>query len=149
MTEYSLKNLQNEIANKASSLSLPYAKSWLINSVLKDHQDIEGDDKYIAILCMRETITTCVEVFIRKFKKQSDKSESKQLVLPGFTHLQRQYVFLRDGESIIDSIDNMSYEECLNKRLELENMRDGLNIHIDEWSRYIESRFGSVGKGVL
>lgn len=136
------KILEEEIAatNDEIGGTVVKTKSWLVNAVAMRHQSVAGDDADLAIWAIRAQVSRLVESFHRARKASELNQDDQQLVLPGYSRLQRAYLVDRDGETCSVPVHLVTDEEFAAKISEMEAMRDGLQQHIDEIRAYMERR---------
>ncbi len=137
---YTIKELESEIAVDCDELvsNGETPKNWVIQSVLKSHSDVHGDDADMALCCMRETVASRVNKHFSKIK--AAEQETPQMPLPGFEKLQQRYVITRDKEQSIVSIYHMTDEELEAKAEELEAMAEGCLKDADEIRKFRTQR---------
>lgn len=137
---YSIKDLESDIAQAAEALVTngETPKTWVVQSVLRAHSDVQGKDADMAICCMQETVASRVNKYFSKIK--ASEEERPQIPLPGFERLQRRYVITRNDEQTIVSVYHMTDEELELKAQEMESMAEGCMQHADELRRFKEKR---------
>jgi len=142
--KYTIPDLDNEITKKAEWLILNNGKTlhkgWLVNSVMADHDDIQGDDAEFARCLSIAHVTKRVEHYFRKAKADERNPADPQMVLPGYTVLQRMYIIERDDELVGVPVGDATNDELRGKEKQMRAMGDGLYKHADEIQRYIQER---------
>jgi hypothetical protein len=124
--------------------------AWLTHRICKDHrtglaENADGTEaleslhvafwRFAGHTLTRKLATDC----INDRKEQSDcPSERPQPFLPGFKHLQSQYVIRRDGVDVMVPTGQLTYEECLAKAGLYEHNSTTLAEHARELRRYAE-----------
>ncbi|HEY1242210.1 MAG TPA: hypothetical protein VGF16_16715 [Bryobacteraceae bacterium] len=92
-------------------------------------------------LCAYQHVRLSIRMVLRDYKLVSEKPDP-QLVLPGFSYVQKAYAVERDEEPCIIPISKMSREQLLAKESELKQMADGCRKHAAELKRFRLDKFG-------
>ena len=116
--------------------------TWLTNRIVQNHQDLSGTDALWATTRSYEAVRAAVGKYIRSQRLgEGDADADRQTVLPGYERLQRHYSVDRDGEQALVPLELLTRSEALSKLQELERMRAGLEIHLNEFRRWFDDRF--------
>lgn len=142
--EYTLADLQNEIAAKVEWLRENNGRTlhpdWITTAVLADHPDVYGEDRAFYARCTRQTVREETRRALNKYKVVADQQADAQLVLPGFTRLQKYYLVDRDQTQVAVRVDDLTDAEIDAKVAELRGMAAGCLEHVDELLRYRDRR---------
>ncbi|MHC4687783.1 MAG: hypothetical protein ACYTEW_26275 [Planctomycetota bacterium] len=113
-------------------------KDWLQQAVMKDHDDVAGEDADFALCCMHYTVKARVEKHFRDIKENENTGADSQMNLPGYEHIQKRYIFERNGDRVAVPVQLMTLEEFKMKIGEHRKMGAGHYAHADELERYME-----------
>lgn len=135
---YSLNDLTNEISQILSEMESEsrWHPDWITQKVINLHPDIEGKDKDFYTITSRTMIRGQVRKHLDRFKLKAETEPDQQLLLPGFTRLQRRYLVAIDGTQVAVRIEDMTREQRRAKSVELRRMGLGCFQHADELDRY-------------
>ena len=140
---YTNRELNQEIEEAVMSAikaKCPVTCSWIATEINSRHP--EPEDEYW-LLIGTIGLQTRIRSYLGGLKKAQDRSQTDQLVLPGFCYLQQAY-FAEDpsGESapVLIPLDQMTDEQIERKAEELEKMSAGCAIHVKELRRYLKKR---------
>lgn len=134
------KEIKKKVAWLEAQNGKELHKGWLINAVIQDHADINGEDADFAICCARLTIRSRVESYFRKIKENEKDPTDEQMIFPGYKRLQKRYIVDRDTELVAVSILDMTDEEIRSKAEEHRKMGAGHYEHADELMRFLMDR---------
>ena len=110
--------------------------------ILDRHQDLRGEDADWYRGAAWNVIRDLVRREIGKYKVQPETDE--QLVLPGFSRIQRRYLIDVDGTQLAIKVEELTDEQIDAKVAEMDTMMHGLQEHIDELIRYKNARRASA-----
>lgn len=145
MTQQDLMHEVEAVIVERNDAGLAAPMTWVVHEVLGRHQRIEGEDKDLALLSMREHIHRTVHAVLRSRKSAECETEPAQGDLfPGYSRLQRSYTILRAGEQVVVRLETMDDQEIRNKASELRVMAAGAMRHADELEDYAASRQRAV-----
>jgi hypothetical protein len=140
---YKKDDLQKEIHSVNTELEKSRGfvpKQWLITAVMKQHPDINGNDRDFALYGAYFCVTKGVEEYFRGVKA-SEVQGDEQLVIEGFHHLKSHYLVQRDGTVGTVPLTEMSKDELLQKAEQLKMHAKGTLEHARELERYAEMVF--------
>lgn len=112
---------------------------WLTTEYLDSKGDLAGGDVPFYRACARAHVNEIVRRVVGKYDARPMKAD-EQLILPGFTHLQKSYTIHRDGVNLLVPVDLLLPEELLARADEYEAMADGCKAHAIEIRKFIRSR---------
>jgi hypothetical protein len=122
----------------------PAEASWLTHNIVERHRSILGDDTDWYRACAYGHVRALVRLELGRYKASDDTERDEQLVLPGFTYVQRAYLVRRDDEQMLVRIEQCTLDELWAKIADLRAMAAGCIDHARELERYIrEYRRGS------
>jgi len=113
--------------------------TWATNEVLNKYSDVNGSDVDFYLICAKHYINDYVKRCITKFEPSADNA-SGQLVLDGFTHLQKAYPVQREGERELVPTSQLSDSELEVRAQEYEIMATGCIAHAEEIRQYVRKR---------
>ena len=113
---------------------------WVTQSFMAAHADLHGTDSECAIFNMRANVRSEVRRHLNKFKLGPEGDTDPQLLLPGFTRMQRVYLVNREGQQVGVPVEHLTREEIQAKCAELLAMSDGCLEHVRELRRYLADR---------
>ena len=114
---------------------------WITEAVMQNHTAPEGEDGEFFIFTARSYVREAVGKILGRAKLSAALVPDTQLVLPGFSRLQKEYlVDDEDGTTVSVPVEEMSDAQLLAKRDELRAMAEGCQQHADEIERYVEER---------
>ena len=142
---YTLKQLQEEIDAKiiqAIESNGTVSPIWITQEVMADHPDFSGDDADFRLCCSRTTVRKEATQQVNKIDKigQKDGDSSAQLILEGFQHMHRVYVFGAGENALGIPTEVASDEQLEGKAKEYAAMGAACLDHADEIRRYIQLR---------
>lgn len=113
---------------------------WVTQEILNRHREIDGGDTDFYLCVGRETVRSQVRAQISRFKLAPEKALNidRQLVLPGYEHLQLFYLIETNGVQMAVPLEQMTRSQRKAKAAELRAMGDGCHQHADELDRYDE-----------
>lgn len=136
---YTLGDLDREIAEKIDAYGAEAGidKQELIAEVMSEHAEIEGEDADFHLVVSQDAVRAHVEKAFNRIKKSETEPDADQGKLPGFDHIQRQYLVEgEDGRRVAIHVDAMSADQLRAKCKQLRAMGRGLLAHADELERY-------------
>lgn len=110
-------------------------KEWVCHEVLSQHPLPEFPDSDFTECCRRLAVADAVNKVNRRFKEDTGGT-SPDLLLPGFTYLQRAYLVERDGDTVLVPLPRMTSAERRAKVALYREMAAGCQGHADELERY-------------
>lgn len=141
---YTMAMIDEEVKDKVRWLEeqngKELQKAWLVNAVIQDHADINGEDADFALCCSRSAVKSRVESYFRKIKENENDPTDEQMIFPGFRRLQKRYIVDRNTELVAISILDMTDDEIRNKAEEHRKMGAGHYEHADELIQFLSDR---------
>lgn len=138
---YTEKDLTDEIEQLIETKQCAIEQSWLAKAIMQRHTaGIEGPEKEFFVLCGWGFVKSAIRGVIRKLKPDPLEDIDPQLVLPGYTCLQKRYCVVRDDKSWIVPIHELTDHELISKEKEYLAMADGCEAHAKELKRYRMAR---------
>lgn len=143
---YSAKDLTTEIREilDQAMRGLPTSASFIALEIVERHPfpaGWEGADRDFAKLCVHGHVRNEVHNVLRAMRNQQDEGAgSEQLVMEGFSRLQRVYIIEHDGDYKCCAIDALSDNQLLAKAEEYDAMAHGCAEHANEIRRYVAAR---------
>lgn len=127
---------------------------WIAHDVITTLQPAGVDVSDFHRICSYGHVRFLIRSEIQRGKRKEDDTgdDEDQLILPGFVHVQRQYLIPRemgdgDEKQIVPvPIEQMTGDEILAKVGELRAMASGCEQHANELLRYYEQRVASFAK---
>lgn len=113
---------------------------WFTSEILALKSQIEGHDADFYIACGVDFIKDTVKRCIGDYKPKAEAVASAQIVMDGFTHLQKAYTVDREGETVLVPVDLLSDGEIEARASELEEMARGCIAHARELRGYQRAR---------
>ena len=145
MTTDILRRKIRAIIEKALENDRDVVAAWVAHQVIREHQNIDGDDKDFWLTVGSREIRSAVQKAVSAYKIKPDADEpDAQLLMPGFRHLQRAYLVGRQGEQTVVRIERMADHELVAKAGELHVMAAGCVEHASEITRYLANRRASA-----
>ncbi len=111
---------------------------WLATEVMGGRKDFSGEDAPLYVILAYRALNEIVKECIGKYEPKAQTAG--QLTLPGFTHVQRAYPVVRDGERVLVPTDLLTDEEIEARCEELRGMARGCIDHVKELQNYKELR---------
>lgn len=111
---------------------------WITHEICKEHAGALGDDedaefwRHFAYLGCRKLVGR----FIAKHFGEPKDGGDRQPVFPGFSHVQRRYVVMRDGDEVAVLAEHLTDEEIDAKADALEKDAQSRREHADELRRF-------------
>jgi hypothetical protein len=126
--------------------------AWIVQKVVENHHPPGSEVLPFDRLCAYGHVRYTVRQVVRRNRSASDDDddavddfgEPRQQTLPGFTHVQKEYVINRNGEGQVVLTEEMTYAEIGTKIEEIETMGQGCFDHARELRRYRDKRFPPV-----
>lgn len=112
---------------------------WITAGFLAQKTEPECDDADFYLTCARSHLSEIVKRCIGKYSAKPETDN--QLVLPGFTHLQRGYQVERDGIRLLVPTDLLTDDEIDSRADEYEAMAAGCRAHARELRDFKERRY--------
>lgn len=145
---YCAKDLSEEIRQKIERMrsmnDSVLNPDWIANAILKDHSGIEGNDEPFYQFNARAHVRNEVRKHLNQFKISPDEETDRQLVLPGFTHVQQYYFVTRGGKQCVIHVSCLTIEEYQSKLRELYAIAEGCKEHALELERYWKNKQAAV-----
>jgi hypothetical protein len=114
---------------------------WLTTEILAMKSDFYGDDADFYVACGVDFIKQAVKDSIGAYKPKAEATtRDAQIVMDGFDYMQRAYTVVRDGETVLVPVDQLTGEEIEGRALELEAMARGCIAHAKELRAYGRGR---------
>jgi hypothetical protein len=112
---------------------------WAATEVLNQYADINGTDVDFYLICARHYVADQVKKVIKRFEPSQDQTNG-QLVLDGFSHMQKAYPVKRASAHELVPTDQLTDHELEARAAEYEKMAAGCIAHADEIRKYIRDR---------
>ena len=116
---------------------------WITTGFLASKAEPDCEDADFYLICARSHLAEVVKRCIGKYSAKPETDN--QLVLPGFTHLQRGYQVEREGVRLLVPTDLLTDEEIDARADEYEAMAAGCCAHAREL-RDFKDRRGIAGQ---
>lgn len=138
---YKLSDLVNEIrsiTDRSIRNGETLHPDWVTQEIMANHCGVDGDDADFHLCVSRETVRDQVRRQINRYKNtpESAANPDKQLVLEGFSYVQRAYLVDVKGTQVAIPIERMTSAMRKAKIDELRAMGRGCMRHADELERY-------------
>lgn len=141
---YSMQDLEREIDERIDTLKTAgratIAASWLAQSIIEGHAQIEGADTDFYRCCAYRAVREAVRRAVNRYAPAASVEADPQIVLPGFERLQAYYLTARRGDQTMVHVDAMTDAELEAKSVELRAMGAGCFQHAQELDRYRSDR---------
>lgn len=112
---------------------------WMTNEVIAARGSIDGEDVPFYRTCAYAYVREQVRKGIGKYSDISAETD-KQILLPGFNHLQIAYMVNRNEDTVLVPVEQLSDEELLARAAEYEAMAKGCREHARELRKFISAR---------
>lgn len=112
---------------------------WLTSEYIGTKADVSGGDVPFYRVCAQNHVADIVKRVVGKYDAKP-KQADRQLVLPGFDHLQKAYTVARDGVVVLVPIALCTTEELRGRADEYDVMAKGCEAHAREIREYINAR---------
>lgn len=146
MTFKDIKDIQNLIARLVADkidAGQVVNMQWATKEIIDTFSEIEGRDVDFYLITAKFYIADLVKRCIKKYETP-DQTESGQIVMDGFEHLQKAYPIERkDGREIVP-VAQMTDAELEARAAEYDKMAEGCKKHALEIREYINSRVQSI-----
>lgn len=142
-SEGDLQREANSLVDSYLKVGLQSDPNWMTQAILNRHplpDDFEGEHREFSDICRFNHVRAAVRKAVNRYKVENGPQEDKQLVLPGFDHLQRGYLVTRDKQQVLVPVDLLTDEEIEGKALEYERMAEGCRAHAKELRQYMRER---------
>ncbi|MFP4895779.1 hypothetical protein [Paraburkholderia sp. EG304] len=120
---------------------------WITEAVMQRHVALEGEECEFYLVCSRGYVRSMVGKRLGRAKLSTSIVPDEQLVLPGFTRVQKEYLIEEDGTTVSVPIEDMTDEQIIEKEAELTAMGTGCFEHAAELQRYRLARAASRDQG--
>ncbi|MBN3756040.1 hypothetical protein G3N95_24070 [Paraburkholderia sp. Tr-20389] len=120
---------------------------WITEVVMQRHNQPDGEDRDFYLVCARGYVRSMVGKRLGRAKLSTAIVPDEQLVLPGFTRVQKEYLIEEEGVTVSIPIDDMTDEQIAEKEAELTVMGTGCFEHAAELQRYRLARAASREQG--
>lgn len=111
---------------------------WFTAEILTAKNRIEGEDADFYVSCAAQILPQIVKRVIGQYDPKP--VTDRQLLLPGFEHLQKAYTVQRGGEVVLVPVDQLTDDEIEARALEYEAMAMGCRAHAKELRVYRRTR---------
>lgn len=111
---------------------------WLTQEVVSAKAAIEGDDLPFYRVCAYAHVKDIVKRCVGKYDARPETN--RQIVLPGFDHLQEAYTVRRNDEIVLVPISQLSDSELLDRAAEYDDMAKGCHKHALEIRGFVRAR---------
>lgn len=111
---------------------------WLTTEIMAMKNDIEGADSDFYLACGVDFIKKTVSNVIGGYAPKPTQSE--QIILPGFDHLQEAYTVMRDAQITLVPVTMLTDSELELRAQEYEVMAKGCIAHAKEIRAFIMDR---------
>lgn len=111
---------------------------WATTAILSKKEEPACADADFYLICARSHLAEIVKRCIGKYSPKIETDT--QLVLPGFTHLQRGYQVERNGVRLLVPTDLLTSDEIEARADEYEAMAAGCRAHARELRDFAERR---------
>lgn len=140
MTIQDVEKEVRAVIQKRIDKNLISASDWIAKSVFKNHQDIDGADADWYRVISYDRLRGIVREVVREFKVKPQESPDPQLILPGFSYLQKAYSVTRNEQQCVVPTNLLSETEGQAKVSELRRMGESCFKHAEELERYLRGR---------
>jgi magnesium-transporting ATPase (P-type) len=140
MTEYDLEKEVQAIIRQRIDKGQIAAANWVTEAVVSRHTKISGDDKEWYQVCAYAVIRSVVRKCVQRYKESPSLENDPQMVLEGFSRVQKAYLVERKKKQVVVPIDKLTSTEIDSKIRELRTMGQGCFEHADELSHYKDER---------
>lgn len=133
MTFQSIKDVRNVISGLISekvNAGQIVQLTWVVNEILTEHNDIEGNDVDFYAVCAKDYVTRTAKACIARY--DNEDAGDVQLVLDGCKQLRRAYPMHRSGDHVLVPIDQLTIYEVARRALEHRKAAKGHVTHEEE-----------------
>jgi hypothetical protein len=109
---------------------------WITEAVMQRHNPPDGEDRDFYLVCAHGYVRSMVGKRLGRAKLSTAIVPDEQLVLPGFTRIQKEYLIEEEGVTVSIPIEDMTDEQIAEKEAELTAMGTGCFEHAAELQRY-------------
>ena len=138
MEEKSIRAEMHQIVDDHLSRGESVDRDTLVHKTLETRSRIEGEDAPFYRVHTFADLQKVASKVIGKYEPK-DKTE-EELLLPGFTHLQRAYQIKRNETVMIVPVDQCSDDELKGRAALLDEMAKGCRDHAREIREYVLAR---------
>jgi hypothetical protein len=146
MTFKDIKDIQNLIARLvADKIDAGHVVNmqWATKEILDTYCDIEGRDVDFYLITAKFYIADLVKRCIKKYDTP-DQTESGQIIMDGFDHLQKAYPVERGEGREIVPVSLLTDKELELRAAAYDKMAEGCEAHAKEIRKYISTRAQAI-----
>jgi len=145
MTEQDLIDEARALVQEGIDEKIIRVTDWIVTAIVKKHipNGCGCKDHDFHLMCAHGHVKSVVRRVTQDYKgtPEGDLPPNPQIVLPGFAHIQKGYLTIRDGASAVIAIELMTRDELMAKASSLRKMATGCIEHAVEIERYVEDHF--------